>query len=149
MGFVSSAGCACALLCSQQNLTWHVTCECEAVLLSNLKVASSTTRNPGEQESLALRRPRYLFAVLLAYSLARVNEHPLQPQCKDVVFRLCALHAHLLHLAGSSSSGHTLPPTALFLSCLGQVLASSTYGSTTAPELDFKVPDYIQEVRTH
>ena len=151
MGPVSSAGCACVLLCNEQSLTCHVTCECEAVLLSNLNVASGCTRNPGEEESVAIRRPRYLFAVFLAYSLAWMNEHPLLPQqCKAVVFRLCALHAHLLHLAGTSSSGGcTLPPTTLFLTCLGQALASSTRESTAAPELDFKVPEYIQEVRTH
>ena len=146
----SFAGCACVLVCSQQNLTWHVTCECEAVLLSNLKVASNSTRNPGEQESAAVRSPQYIFAVFLAYSLARINEQTAQPQqCKAAVFRLCALHTHLLHVAAVSSSDHAPPPTTLFLTCLGQALASSICLSSTGPEVDFKVLDYIQEVRTH
>ena len=146
----SFAGCACVLVCSQQNLTWHVTSECEAVLLSNLKVASSSTRNPGEQESAAVRRPQYIFAVFLAYSLARINEQTSQPQqCKAVVFRLCALHTHLLYVAAVSSGDHAPPPTTLFLMCLGQALASSTCLSTAGPGVDFKVLDYIQEVHTH
>lgn len=126
-----------------------MTCECEAVLLSNLKVATDSTRNPAEPESLAMRNPQYLFAVFLTYGLAQIGEQPLQAQCKDVVFRLCALHAHLLYVAVSSSGGHSLPPTALFLSCLGQALASCTHSSSKESELAFKVLDYIQEVRAH
>ena len=96
-----------------------------------------------------MRNPQYLFAVFLTYGLAQIGEQPLQAQCKDVVFRLCALHAHLLYVAVSSSGGHSLPPTALFLSCLGQALASCTHSSSKESELAFKVLDYIQEVRAH